>query len=158
MKVKPPLALQYKKDPTRPGGGVFIARGTTNEAVDKHLPQGTIINEEQESASSPVAMSGAWSTDARAAGSQSQQQQQQVEHYGAFPNMNPALNDNVAVPQGSVQVMNVLDVPANNNSTLEQLMTVDAGYLQGLPVSMLDWGAYFFIRDFPGVEACVEWG
>ena len=56
--------------------------------------------------------------------------------------MNPALNDNVAVPQGSVQVMNVLDVPANNNSTLEQLMTVDAGYLQGLPVSMLDWGAY----------------
>lgn len=50
MKVKPPLALQYKKDPTRPGGGVFIARGTTNEAVDKHLPQGTIINEEQERA------------------------------------------------------------------------------------------------------------
>ena len=55
--------------------------------------------------------------------------------------MNPALNENMAVPQGSVQVMNVLDVPANNNTALEQLMTVDAGYLQGLPVSMLDWGA-----------------
>ena len=76
----------------------------------------------------------------RRAGSQSQQGQH-VEYHGAYPNMNPALNENMAVPQGSVQVMNVLDVPANNNTALEQLMTVDAGYLQGLPVSMLDWGA-----------------
>ena len=51
MKLKAPATfkgLQYHKDPSRPGGGVFIARGTTNEAVDKHLPEGTIINEEQE--------------------------------------------------------------------------------------------------------------
>ena len=58
---------------------------------------------------------------------------------GNYPNMNPALNENSSIPPGNVQVMNVLDVPANNNN-LEQLMTVDAGYLQGLPMTMLDWG------------------
>ena len=50
--MKQPVPLQYKKDPARPGGGVFIVRGTTSEAVDKNIPHGTIINEEQESASS----------------------------------------------------------------------------------------------------------
>ena len=49
VKVKQPLrGLQFKKDPTRPGGGVFVARDTTGSAVDKNLPEGTIVNEEQE--------------------------------------------------------------------------------------------------------------
>lgn len=54
--------------------------------------------------------------------------------------MNPALNESMSIPPGSVQVMNVLDVPTNNNNALEQLMSVDSSYLQGLPTSMLDWG------------------
>ena len=43
--VKPPLAnLVFRKDNTRPGGGIFIAHDTPKEAVDKNLPEGTIIH------------------------------------------------------------------------------------------------------------------
>lgn len=60
---------------------------------------------------------------------------------GNYPNMNPALNNpsmnqSMNIPPGNVQVMNMLDA----GNSLEQMMSVDQGYLQGLPVSMLDWG------------------
>lgn len=42
---KPPLGLEYQQDPTRPGGGVFIARTRTTEDF-KDLPAGTIITPE----------------------------------------------------------------------------------------------------------------
>ncbi|KDR73617.1 hypothetical protein GALMADRAFT_269832 [Galerina marginata CBS 339.88] len=42
VKVKPPVMLDYKKDPTRPGGGVFIAPGKSAEFKD--VPEGTIIS------------------------------------------------------------------------------------------------------------------
>ncbi|KAH9484390.1 Acetamidase regulatory protein [Psilocybe cubensis] len=42
VKVRPPVMLDYKKDPTRPGGGVFIAHGKVGELKD--VPEGTIIS------------------------------------------------------------------------------------------------------------------
>lgn len=36
--------MDYKKDPSRPGGGVFIAHGEARDRDYKDLPAGTIIN------------------------------------------------------------------------------------------------------------------
>ena len=43
--VKLPIGLEYKKDPTRPGGGVFIAHGEAKKREDdfRDLPEGVII-------------------------------------------------------------------------------------------------------------------
>ncbi|KAF4615237.1 hypothetical protein D9613_002634 [Agrocybe pediades] len=43
VKVKPPVMLDYKKDPTRPGGGVFIAHGSKASEF-KDVPEGTVIS------------------------------------------------------------------------------------------------------------------
>jgi len=43
VKVKPPVMLDYKKDPTRPGGGVFIAHGS-KAGEFKDVPEGTVIS------------------------------------------------------------------------------------------------------------------
>ena len=40
--MKKPAALDYTKDPTRPGGGVFILHGKGNQFQD--VPEGTITN------------------------------------------------------------------------------------------------------------------
>ena len=59
---------------------------------------------------------------------------------GNFPNMNPALDHHMGVPE-NVQVMNVLDHPqAGNMNVLEQQAMADAGFLDGIPPSMFDWG------------------
>jgi len=43
VRVKPPVMLDYKKDPTRPGGGVFVAApGKSGEFKD--LPEGVVIS------------------------------------------------------------------------------------------------------------------
>ena len=162
VKVKQPLGgLRFHKDPTRPGGGVFVARDTTNEAVDKHLPQGTIINEGETLASSHEAQrpnAPAWSLDGAAASPHAlhpQHHQQQQQHAGAamvsyaplgasHPNVNPAMNTDtgqgahMAIPPGHVQVLNLLDQP----QSIEQLAIADAGFLEGMPATIFDWGAY----------------
>ncbi|KIP12269.1 hypothetical protein PHLGIDRAFT_82021 [Phlebiopsis gigantea 11061_1 CR5-6] len=151
--VKQPLGgLLFRKDPTRPGGGVFIACDTTNEAVDKHLPQGTIINEHAQdgAAVSPHALPPP--------------QQPQRQHAGAamvsyaplgagHPNVNPAMNTDtgqgahMAIPPGHVQVLNLLD-QAQGANALEQLAIADAGFLEGMPATIFDWGSWdsFFAR------------
>ncbi|KAH9901537.1 fungal-specific transcription factor domain-containing protein [Cubamyces lactineus] len=70
---------------------------------------------------------------------------------GNFPNMNPALDHHMGVPE-NVQVMNVLDHPqAGNMNVLEQQAMADAGFLDGIPPSMFDWGQWenFFSRFTP---------
>ena len=43
VRVKPPVMLDYKKDPTRPGGGVFVAApGKSGEFKD--IPEGVVIS------------------------------------------------------------------------------------------------------------------
>lgn len=49
MKGKRPLGgLEYKKDPSRPGGGVFIAHGEARQGDYEAMPQGAIITSSNE--------------------------------------------------------------------------------------------------------------
>lgn len=44
VKAKPPVSdLDYRKDPTRPGSGVFIAHGKAREGDFEDLPTGIIF-------------------------------------------------------------------------------------------------------------------
>ncbi|KAH8106811.1 fungal-specific transcription factor domain-containing protein [Cristinia sonorae] len=48
VKVKPPTeGLTFRKDPSRPGGGVFIANEQPKEEVVRDLPEGLIIHDSQ---------------------------------------------------------------------------------------------------------------
>lgn len=59
--AKQPLGgLAYKKDPSRPGGGIFVAHGEARQGDFKDLPAGVVINssdEESEGEASAPAMS-----------------------------------------------------------------------------------------------------
>jgi hypothetical protein len=143
----------FRKDPTRPGGGVFVARDTTGE-MDKNIPEGTIINERAEGETHvfscemlqrPNAV--AWTLDAAS----SPEQQHQHQHPpminyaplgSSYPNVNPAMNgglgqQHMTIPPGHVQVLNLLDQPSN--APLEQLAMAD-GFLEGMPSTIFDWG------------------
>ncbi|PFH51749.1 hypothetical protein AMATHDRAFT_74779 [Amanita thiersii Skay4041] len=58
--ARQPVGLEYKKDPTRPGGGVFIARGDAKHREDdfKDLPEGTIISGSSDDESGDVTAPG----------------------------------------------------------------------------------------------------
>ena len=137
---------------------MFVARDTTNEAVDKNLPQGTIINERAEGEvhahsyemQRPNAV--AWTLDVTSSPQQQQRQQQMhppMANYSPmgsnFPNVNPAMNatgvgqNNMAIPPGHVQVLNILDQP-QSSSALEQMTIADASFLEGMPATIFDWG------------------
>ncbi|KAF8660606.1 hypothetical protein AX16_001585 [Volvariella volvacea WC 439] len=55
----PPQDLDYKKDPSRPGGGIFVAHGKTKDSDYKDLPAGVVIS----SNSSDEASEGETSTE-----------------------------------------------------------------------------------------------
>lgn len=181
----PPLGgLVFQKDPSRPGGGVFIAHGKAVEGV-KNLPEGVVISRPDDdqgemtaarrssigptshgrrrtfSLSRPsdtdvpwMSERGSYSADVQQAhrkdhrtSHQSAGQAQSPTGYGPlagehFPNMNPAMEDVTAGAPGQVQVMNVLD---QASGTLEQMASVDIGFLEGIPGSMFDWGMCTFI-------------
>ncbi|OBZ69223.1 Acetamidase regulatory protein [Grifola frondosa] len=141
VKAKPPLGgLVFKSDPSRPGGGVFVAQGKVREGqLDKALPEGTII-----------------SGEGAEGGAGGQQQASgtgpgmvNFTPLGNFPNMNPALNEQPEAP-ANVTVMNVLDVPQGGN-TLEQHAMAETGFLDNIPGGMFDWGQWdnFFSRFGP---------
>ncbi|EKM55173.1 uncharacterized protein PHACADRAFT_255607 [Phanerochaete carnosa HHB-10118-sp] len=178
VKVKPPLGgLVFRKDSTRPGGGVFIARRDANPEDLKHLPEGTVIHEQSEGeapASSPDSQrpnTMAWTPES-ASSPQSQQHRTPSRHphtsptmvnyaplVGAnYPNVNPAMNNGFAqaqqrsnggnaIPPGHVQVINLLD-QAQGANALEQLAMAEAGFLEGMPATIFDWGSWdsFFAR------------
>ncbi|KAL4266176.1 Carbohydrate Metabolism and Transport Regulator [Pleurotus pulmonarius] len=131
--------LNFKKDPSRPGGGVFVAQGDAREDL-KDLPAGTVIStssdEESEAQPLPAVQPSSMVNITPLWGGKGD---------GNFPNVNPAMNSQ-SVP-GNVQVMNVLDVPQSSN-TLEQFAIADTGFLEGIPGSMFDWGQWdtFFSR------------
>jgi hypothetical protein len=148
VKGKQPLGgLEYKKDHSRPGGGVFIAHGEARKGDYEGLPQGTVItssDEEFEEQPDPRNRRGSplvnipLPTSGGAGGS---------DTASLFPNMNPALNNVTSQTPGNVQVLNVLDVPQASN-TLEQFAMADVGLLEGIPGGMFDWGQWdsFFSR------------
>ncbi|KAJ7741555.1 fungal-specific transcription factor domain-containing protein [Mycena maculata] len=141
---KQPLALNYKPDPTRPGGGVFIAHKDSQDDF-KDLPAGMVIKDSdgtetgtQGSGSGPASGSGPMVNLTPLTG-----------RGGA--NVNPAMN--AVVSPGQVQVMNVLDVPQASNTLADFAMT-DSALLEGIPGGMFDWGQWdtFFSRINPATQ------
>lgn len=192
--------LSFQKDSTRPGGGVFIAKGAIDQELQK-LPEGTIVpggdsdegeapgassapeaNDDGMQSSAPPRMdrnarsrrgtSDSWLTpppastpapmvvdstgstfDRRRASRQQHMQSGVAQQAGPstsmvgfsqlgdnFPNMNPALNNQMSAPE-NVHVMNVLDQTQSMN-VLEQQAMADVGFLEGIPGAMFDWGTF----------------
>ncbi|KIJ69323.1 hypothetical protein HYDPIDRAFT_172743 [Hydnomerulius pinastri MD-312] len=149
VKGKQPLGgLEYKKDPSRPGGGVFIAHGEARKGDYEGIPQGTIItSSDEESDERPDPPSRRGSSLVNITPLMSGGGLARGESASSFPNMNPALNNVTSQTPGNVQVLNVLDVPQASN-TLEQFAMADVGLLEGIPGGMFDWGQWdsFFSR------------
>ncbi|KXN91496.1 Acetamidase regulatory protein [Leucoagaricus sp. SymC.cos] len=131
---KPPLGLEYQKDPTKPGGGIFIAKTQTREEDIKDIPGSTTppSNDRQQRQSSQPAASMVNFTPLNKSG----------DTYG---NVNPAMN---VQARGNVQVMNVLDGGQGGNLAAYE---ISDGFLEGLPDTMFDWPQWdsFFSNRFP---------
>lgn len=154
VKGKQPLGiLDYKPDPTRPGGGVFVAKG--GSAGYQDLPAGVVVEGEEGSEgvhfwlctslfmnqSNPdgntAGVGSQIETDASGSGS--------MVHFtplthGNSSNLNPAMN----MQTGSNRIINTLDTPA----TVENLadFAVADNDLEGMPSIMFDWSAFPFQR------------
>lgn len=135
---KPPINLEYQKDSTRSGGGVFIAQAPREDVI-KDLPVGLVITPEEsrEGAHSPP--------------SEDQQSSASMVNFtplkkssDMYGNVNPAMN---AQARGNVQIMNVLDGAQGINLAAYE---ISDGFLEGLPGTMFDWSQWdnFFAR-FP---------
>ncbi|KIM79752.1 hypothetical protein PILCRDRAFT_823319 [Piloderma croceum F 1598] len=149
-KQPPPVnGLQYKKDPSRQGSGVFIAHGATRKNYEDLLPGVLVSPSDSGSEAGSQTETGA-NTSTAAPSSSSMVN---ITPLGgdraerSFPNMNPAMNSVMAAAPGNVQVMNVLDEPQASD-TLEQFAMTDTGFLEGIPGGMFDWGQWdtFFSR------------
>ncbi|TFK30156.1 hypothetical protein FA15DRAFT_200823 [Coprinopsis marcescibilis] len=164
---KAPVILDYRKDPTRPGGGVFVAQGKSRSSEEfKDLPEGTIISA---------------SSDDDAAGSEDGKREHDERPRGqddgreiipptastSAPlvkftplnlggmggrgsesyNVNPAMNAQQNSQSSSVQVMNMLDA-SQTDGAMHDLALADNGFLEGLPGGMFDWNQWdtFFSR------------
>ncbi|KAF8163606.1 fungal-specific transcription factor domain-containing protein [Crassisporium funariophilum] len=144
--VKQPVLLDYKKDPTRPGGGVFVAHGKGDEFKD--VPQGTIISGSSDGDGAESEGNGQEeiATGANAAPLVNITPLTPGARGGNYTNVNPAMNHAQTAP-GNVQVMNVLD-GAQGGSNLAEFALADNGFLEGIPGGMFDWGQWdtFFSR------------
>jgi len=151
--------LDYRKDPSRPGGGVYVAHGKAREGDYSGVPPGTVIQSDEESeGGANNANNNANANASRGAPSSSIVSMVPLAGAGttSFPNLNPAMNDLMAgAPGNNVQVMNVLDMPMPeaSNSALQQYALAEDGFLEGLPGGMFDWGQWdtFFARLAPQV-------
>ncbi|KAJ7685333.1 fungal-specific transcription factor domain-containing protein [Mycena polygramma] len=149
VKGKQPTSLNYQPDPTRPGGGVFVAHKDSQDNFED-LPAGTVIKDGEgeggkgtqgASASGPAMVNFTPLTGGR----------------GSHSNVNPAMNVGISSGQGQVQVMNVLDVPQAANTLADFAMT-DNTFLEGIPGEMFNWGQWdsFFSRMNHGATGVGE--
>ncbi|KAI0810881.1 fungal-specific transcription factor domain-containing protein [Irpex lacteus] len=131
--VKAPLSnLVFRKDNSRPGGGVFIAHDTPKETFDKHLPAGTVIH-----------------------AAEAQQQQDAQMAYDQSFNANANMNPSLPLPPGHVHVMNLNMVPQfNQTSNSDQFTLTDPGILDTIPAQLLyEWNAQWdFLPRVPGQQ------
>ncbi|KAI0695709.1 fungal-specific transcription factor domain-containing protein [Cytidiella melzeri] len=139
--VKAPLSnLVFRKDHSRPGGGVFIAHDAPKEAVDKNLPEGLIIHVAPEAAMQHQAH------DARMTSSYPQ----------ADPSYATNMNPSLPLPPGHVHVMNLNMVPQFNqsNDSSDQFTLTDPGILDTIPAQLLyEWNAHWdFLPRMPGQQ------
>ena len=163
VKARPPVVLDYRKDPTRPGGGVFVAQdsGTSDQLRD--LPKGVIINaaEVEDDADAAGSVDGE-THDQQALAGQSQAGGQPIiptaqstssmvnltplsvggGRGSQYSNVNPAMNLQASQSgSANVQVMNILD-GSQSNTAMADLAMADNGFLEGLPGGMFDWGMF----------------
>lgn len=136
---QPLSGMEYKKDASRPGGGVFVAHGEAHKA-DFGLPKETLITSDDESEEQPDPGSSSL-VNLRVLTSGNE------DHGRGDANVNPTLNKTVSQSPGNVQVLNVLDGP-QASGMLEQFAMADVGLLEGIPGGMFDWGQWssFFTR------------
>ncbi|KAN0077222.1 Fungal specific transcription factor domain containing protein [Tylopilus felleus] len=157
VKGKRPLdGLEYKKDPSRLGGGVFVAHGEARQGDYEGVPQGTIITSSDEETEDLLGCRGSTLVNITPLTAR-QAEGEESSTAAAFLNMNPALNNVTSQTPGNVQVLNVLDVPHASN-TLEQFAMADVGLLEGIPGGMFDWGQWdsFFARFHTASEKVVQ--
>ncbi len=148
-KKPPPLGgLSYEKDPSRPGGGVFIAHGKVKGVYPEIVP-GVIIESTSDAEDEGEVMSLLFEEDgltravdgAPSAGAEH-------EHAGTQTattqdekvNVNPILNEGGITGSENVRVMNLLDSSAASSRALEQFAMADNNWLDGIPGGMFDWG------------------
>ncbi|GLB34697.1 putative fungal specific transcription factor [Lyophyllum shimeji] len=151
--LKTQVGLEYKKDPTRPGGGVFIAHGQAAKEGDfKDLPEGVVISGTSD-AGSDLANQQAQQGGVASPASPMVNFTPIGRKQGSHPNVNPAMNMQ-GQQQGNVQLLNVLDGPHGTN-TLQEFASMDTGFLEGIPGGMFDWGQWdsFFSRFSGGGAA-----
>jgi len=160
--------LKYKQDPSRPGGGVFVAHGKAKELDYTDMLDGTVIinagGSDEESEAGAQAASAAAEGGAGSPPAGTSPVSAAIVSYtplggsgggggGNFANVNPSLNDPAMQAAADVQVMNVLDVPHAPN-TLEQFANVDRGLLEGLPGTLFDWPQWeHFFSRFSGNQS-----
>jgi len=156
--VKKPADLDFKKDPTRPGGGVFILRGKENDFKD--VPDGVVISTSEEGKDSEVsAVRSSVGSNQSNVGSGSNATPLvnltplTPAGRGSNYNVNPAMNYAQSAP-GNVQLMNVLDA-AQGERNLADFAVADNGFLEGIPGGMFDWSQWdtFFSRFNGNVHA-----
>ncbi|TFY77651.1 hypothetical protein EWM64_g6362 [Hericium alpestre] len=154
-KLPPPLGgLQYEKDPSRPGGGIFVAHGKQAKGAYMELGDETVIDgsdsdEEVEGAVLPRGDVSSSSAPAAVLATASAPVNT-IVHYTPLgsstipgagnPNVNPALNDSTGI-QNSVHVMNLLDGTGTGagGGALEQYAMAENSWLDGIPGGMFDW-------------------
>jgi hypothetical protein len=150
----PSGGLAYKKDSTRPGGGVFVAHGKAKGTFPGVGP-GVIIESHSDDDEGEVkslllkedgltrGADGAPPAGAHDAerGAQTSSGRDGGVIGNVNVNVNPVLNEGGMPECENVHVMNVLDSAPASTRVLEQLALADNNWLDGIPGGMFDWGA-----------------
>jgi hypothetical protein len=149
-KKPPPLGgLSYERDPSRPGGGVFIAHGDVKGAYPEIAP-GLIIESNSDEDDEGEVMSLLCVADgltratdgAPSAGAAEQEgsEAQSAATQDEKVNVNPVLNEGGMPGSENVRLMNLLDSAPASTRALEQFAMADNNWLDGIPGGMFDWG------------------
>ncbi|KAK7054697.1 hypothetical protein VNI00_003160 [Paramarasmius palmivorus] len=172
---KQPVDLDYRPDPNRPGGGVFIARGKVDL---KDLPEGTVIPEDEQArgetlpnrlafapsstihyrnrkshSSFSSASSPTFTSSSLVASQGGENASGSMVNYtplggGRERNLNPAMNRETGPDN---QVINLSDQPQPTINALQEFAMADTGYLEGIPSGMFEFDQWdlFFATKLP---------
>ena len=148
-KKPPPLGgLSYERDPSRPGGGVFIAHGDVKGAYPEIAP-GLIIESNSDEDDEGEVMSLLFEEDGLTRAADGEPSPGAEEHEGSGAQPAPAatqdekVNVNPVPKEGgseNVRLMNLLDSAPASTRALEQFAMADNNWLDGIPGGMFDWG------------------
>ncbi|KAF8333946.1 fungal-specific transcription factor domain-containing protein [Cantharellus anzutake] len=164
-------ALVWKKDPSRPGGGLFIATQRAARALGSDIPTGTLVvpdpqnGEEAEISTELYTNEIVYNHPTMANGGPVDVASLTPPPGDSFvlvttplrpvddasapqTNVNPGMNSQNEVPRG-VQVINMLDQyqhPTTMQSSMQQYAAVNNGLLDGIPATMFEfdqWDSFF---------------